>query len=236
MKYLLLFDIDGTILLMKKRISRLVFSQMLKLMFGKDVPVSAMPNFAGMTDLQILRKIAENTNIDFIDINNSLEDIWLSLADVFAPYCTPQYIDLMPGIIELIERISLMPEIQLGLLTGNFKKHAYLKLKSYNIDHFFPVGAFGCDHENRNILPPLAINRANEYAGQEIYNISNTLIIGDTPRDIECAKINNIPVLAVATGPFSKIDLSNYAPEIILDDLSDLDKSLDSIFRLLKLP
>lgn len=233
MKYLILFDIDGTLLLMKSKVSRKLFADMIIKVFGKEIPITAMPDFAGMTDLQILKEIAEKIGIKTEELHRSLEDIWNSLLEDFLPYCTSDYIDLLPGVKELIHRLSVNADVQLGLLTGNFKDHAYLKLKAHLLDVFFPIGAFGNDHWDRNTLPPIALERANNFAGNILFTNNNTIIIGDTPRDIECAKKNNIPSLAVATGSFSLEKLAGLNPEAVLNDFSNTSYVINSIFNIL---
>ncbi len=234
MKYLILFDIDGTILYLRKRISRVLFSGLIKKMLGREVPFEAMPDFAGMTDLQILKEIADNSGMDFKILSSSISDVWNSLASDFAPYCTKEYVALLPGIEELLKKLNVREDVLLGLLTGNFRQHAYLKLKTYGLDMFFGTGAFGSDHEDRNMLPPIAMQRANRLMEKKIFYENNTLIIGDTPRDIECAKTNNLPVLAVATGTFSYKKLEKCEPDVLMNDFSDVEKTIDTIFEMIK--
>ena len=110
-----------------------------------------------------------------------------------------------------------------------------MKLKAFNFDKYFPFGAFGCDHEDRNKLPPIAIDRANVYLGSDVFSTANALIIGDSPKDIECAKSNNLPVLAVATGNADMKMLDVYNPDVVLNDFSDYNVTKKVIFELLNI-
>ena len=232
-KYLILFDIDGTILNFKQYNSKEIFSKMLKNIFGKDVPMSMMPRFAGLTDLEILEGIATNIGLSHSELYEKINKVWDKILADFKEFCTPEYIDLLPGVKELIKVLDKDDKYQLGLQTGNFKDNAYAKLDSYDLGKYFPFGAFGSDSSKREHLPPLAIKRANEYYNQTLFNNTNTLVIGDSNRDIECAKANNLPALAVATGYESIGDLKAHNPDKILQNFSDLESALNIIENIL---
>lgn len=232
MKYLILFDIDGTILKFRQYHSKEIFAKMLKEIFGREVPISIMPDFSGMTDLQILKDIARAINLDNSELMDKLPEVWVTICKDFKKYCSPEFIVLLPNISELINYFNANPDFELGLLTGNFIENAYIKLKSFQLDTFFPFGAFGSDHEDRNKLPTIAIQRANEFLGYNAFDSTNTILIGDSPRDIECAKSNNLPILAVATGNFSADELKKYKPNAVLDDFSDLEITISTIKNL----
>jgi phosphoglycolate phosphatase-like HAD superfamily hydrolase len=232
MKYLFLFDIDGTLLSLQLGRSRVLFARMLKDIFGVDTPDISMPSFAGMTDLQILRELSEALGISFEETRARLPEIWQTMLRYFREYCTPEHINLMPGIKSLVPRLAGDNRVQLALLTGNFRENAYLKLSSWGLEEYFPFGAFGSDRDSRNELPPLAIERANDHAGGEIFGSHNTLIIGDSPRDIECARENKLPVAAVATGTFNREQLEAYSPDMLFDDFRDNEYVIEQFFKL----
>lgn len=235
MKYLILFDIDGTILTFRQYHSREIFAKMLKEIFGKDVPLSIMPNFSGMTDLQILKDIASKIHLDDDELMSKLPEVWCTICNDFKQYCTPEYMRLLPNVNEIIETLASNPNITLGLQTGNFIENAYIKLEAFDLAKYFPFGAFGSDHDDRNQLPLLAIERANKFIGSLSFSEINTLVIGDSYRDIESAKSNNLPVLAVATGNFSADELLNYEPDAVLENFNDIEKTVNTIYKLLKI-
>ncbi len=234
MEYLILFDIDGTLLQMRKGQSVKLFTILIEEIFGRDISELGIPSFAGKTDLQILREIAELSDIPFESLDMSIERIWDRSLELFREYCTAEHIDLMPGVRELIPELDNRENIQLGLLTGNFEGNAYLKLKVFGLDKYFPFGAFGSDNENRDLLPPIAISRANQFRGDELFSGRNTLIIGDSPLDVKCGKANDIPVICVATGLFSSEELAGTDPDVVFDDFRDTEKTIDKIFEILE--
>ena len=229
---LILFDIDGTILQFKHSLAKDLFTEFLTELFEFEVPASVIPSFAGMTDLQILRIIAHNLNMPHEVMMEKLPHIWDHIRSKFEANSTTETIKIMPGIIELLELFENNKEIQLGLITGNFIENAYIKLKPYNLSHLFPFGAFGDDDENRNNLPPIAIRRANEFLNNSLFDSSNTIIIGDTDRDIECARTHGIKSVAVATGGCSAEMLNSHNPDLFFENFADYNNSYKMILNL----
>jgi len=223
MATLFLFDIDGTILTFKHYRSREIFSDMIYKLFNKRVMFENLPNFAGMTDLQILREIATEINHPFDEIEKKIEEIWGNMLPEFKKHTNEEHIVLMPGIQKLLDYLNNCENVSLGLCTGNFRENAYLKLSVFDLGRYFPYGAFGNDHEDRNLLPPVAVNRANKYMENGSFDNTNTIIVGDSPRDIECAKVNNMQCIITCTGHFIRDDLSALDPDHLLDDFDDFE-------------
>lgn len=228
MAILFLFDIDGTLLRFKSGESRKIFSRMMKEVFGKEILHTDMPDFAGKTDLQILKDISAKHGIPFRRVEENLPQVWDKILTFFKDFCNHDYIYVLPGIRELLDLLEDDDETHSGLLTGNFRENAYLKLSTFNLDKYFPFGAFGSDHENRNLLPPIAIERANKYAGYEKFSLEKTVIIGDSPKDVECARANGLPVVCVGTGWCAVEELTSLQPDYFFDDLSDTEKAYKS--------
>ena len=233
MKYLILFDIDGTILRLKKWKSREIFANLFLDFFNCNVPKDALPSFSGMTDLLILFEIAEKVGIEKSEILKNIDKIWDKIYNDFIPLSNKQNIILLTGIKEFIVKLNEIDNFQLGILTGNFKKNAYLKLKTHSLEHFFPDGAFGDDDPNRNNLPKIAYKRIINHCNCSDSEFKNIIIIGDSPRDIECAKLSGSISIAVATGDNTFEDLSRYNPDLIFQDFSDFDYSINKIIAFL---
>jgi phosphoglycolate phosphatase-like HAD superfamily hydrolase len=109
---------------------------------------------------------------------------------------------VLPGVEELLDELASTPGVAVGLLTGNLAAGAAAKMRHFGLDRHFPFGAYGCDHADRNLLGPVALERATRHAGRA-FSPGETLVIGDTPKDIACARALGSPCVAVATGAFT---------------------------------
>lgn len=127
---------------------------------------------------------------------------------------------VLPGVESLLESLSGAPEVTLGLLTGNISKGAAVKTRRHGLDRHFPFGAYGCDHADRNRLGPVALERASAVTGQK-FSGEETLVIGDTPKDIACARAMGARCLAVATGRFTVEELEKHGPDLVVATLED---------------
>ncbi len=201
-------------------------------LFGIEINSGHLPDFSGMTDLSIIYSIADSIEFDRAEISSNIERIWKYLIEAFRPISDKTNLELLANVDVLLDTLSKSDNITLGLLTGNFKENAYLKLSVHGLEKHFQFGAYGDDNFDRNLLPPLAFERANKFAGADMFSSGNSIIIGDSPRDIECAQTNEMKILSVATGLFSRQVLSADSPDIILDDFTDMDATLDALERL----
>ena len=134
---------------------------------------------------------------------------------------------LCPGVLPLLEALKGDDRFVSALLTGNIEELAGAKLQAVGIGEYFPLrGAYGSDAEDRNALPAIAAQRLRNQIGRPILP-HRMVIIGDTPRDIECARRFGARVMAVATGIHSRSHLSGFQPDVLLDDLRDTGKVLE---------
>jgi len=109
----------------------------------------------------------------------------------------------------------------IGLLTGNIKQGAELKLTHYQLWHFFATGAYGDDHEDRNQIAAIARDRGAKLLGTKLHG-EEILVIGDTPRDVECGNAIGAKVVAVATGIFSVDQLRSCNPHWLVPNLREV--------------
>jgi phosphoglycolate phosphatase-like HAD superfamily hydrolase len=122
------------------------------------------------------------------------------------------------GAPELLEELAGRPHATLGLLTGNTAGGAASKVRHFGLARYFAFGAYGCDHDDRNRLGPIALQRAAEHAGRS-FSAAETWIIGDTPKDIACAKAIGARCLAVATGRFNITELAAHGANKVVESL-----------------
>lgn len=233
MKKLLLFDIDGTILNMKKGVSKNIFIDTFFDVYNQKITLDQMPVFSGNTDLQILQQMAQAIGFDGNLIAPKIDQFWELKLERFKQYCTPDYIDLIPGVSELITELKSSSEYEIALLTGNSKLNAKQKLSSYELDRYFDCGAFGCDSPIRSDLPPLAIDRVNHFVNQDLYSFNNSIIIGDTLADIKAAKDNGMNVMIVSKRDNFDFFESNDS-DSLLSDFTNIDYFYSEIERISK--
>jgi phosphoglycolate phosphatase-like HAD superfamily hydrolase len=118
-----------------------------------------------------------------------------------------------------------------SLLTGNLERLAETKLKLVGLWRYFKVrGAFGSDHEDRHRLPAIAAQRITDYFGHTL-EADRFIVVGDTPRDISCARSFGARVVAVASGQHSVEQLAEFSPDAIVGDLSNTDEILELLMK-----
>jgi phosphoglycolate phosphatase-like HAD superfamily hydrolase len=127
---------------------------------------------------------------------------------------------VLPGVRGLLERAGARADVAQGLLTGNIRRGAEVKLGHHGLWHHFPFGAYADDSELRDELGPHALRRARERTGVE-FPPERVWVVGDTPRDVACARAIGANCLAVATGGHSASELASHSPAAVLPDLSD---------------
>jgi phosphoglycolate phosphatase len=206
---LLLFDIDGTLLLHASRPHSAALLAALSAIYGIADPDSAGISAAGKTDTQIAREIALSHGIATAEFDARLPALVSLCAEIFERDCPADLeAHVAPGIAELLDALSVVETVRLSLLTGNYERIARTKLDRAGIGRHFPrgQGAFGSDAEQRELLGPIA--RARAGSRDAPYPRQHTTIIGDTPLDIACARADGLQVIAIATGPYEADALS----------------------------
>jgi phosphoglycolate phosphatase len=205
---LLLFDIDGTLLLGATDAHRDALQDALRAVHGIDGTRARVVAPAGRTDGDIARAILLGAGISPERIDERADDVKDECCRNYALLSTADLSHtVLPGVRELLEGLSGHDGATLALLTGNYEPVARLKLKHAGIGHYFPggQGAFGSDSEDRAALPAIARRRAGERGRP--HPRADTIVIGDTPRDIACARADGVRCVAVATGPYGVEEL-----------------------------
>jgi phosphoglycolate phosphatase-like HAD superfamily hydrolase len=217
---LLLFDIDGTLLLKASAEHRDALHDALREVHGLADPAAIHVPAAGRTDGEIARQILLRAGVSSERIDARAADVREATCRAYAERCPPDLsAKLAPGITELLEGLSGRGP-RLGLLTGNYEPVARLKLRRAGIGHHFAPGqgAFGSDDEDRAALPAIARARAATHGAA--HPRARTVVIGDTPNDIACARADGVACLAIATGPYPAGDLTG--ADAVAADASEL--------------
>jgi phosphoglycolate phosphatase-like HAD superfamily hydrolase len=229
MNRLVLFDIDGT-LLSAQRAPRRAFHRALMEVFGTAGPIDGH-TFDGKTDPQIARELLLLAGLHDDLISRGLPDLWATyLRELARELALPGQETLVyPGVRELLDALESMKGlVLLGLLTGNIQPGAALKLASAKIGTDFRVGAFGSDHERRDLLPALAVARALNLTGVH-FRERDVVIVGDTPSDVTCGQSLAVRTLAVTTGRHDEPSLRSAGADHVFADLSATDEVLRAI-------
>lgn len=215
---LILFDVDGTLLITGGATTRCIW-RAAEATFGRAL--DRCPLIAGQLDQQLFLSIARHCGI--ADGPAYLEPYKLRyIAELEAELQkTRHQVKVMPGIVELLEKLSQQsPDTVVGLLTGNFRESTMLKLRYAGLDRFnFPIGAFAEDGNERADLVGAALRQFSALG--EISEPGKAIIVGDTPRDITTARQTGCKVLAVATGAYSLAQLESERPDAAVANLTD---------------
>jgi phosphoglycolate phosphatase len=214
---LLLFDIDGTLLLKATAAHAQAVREAIRDVYGvADMPATKV-EAAGRTDYEIARTICLLSGVTAERFDRGREDFRIACVSGYARLCPDDLTEFVaPGVTDVLEALAARDGTRLGLLTGNLEPIAHLKLVRAHLAHFFEpwIGGFGSDHEDRTELPAIARRRAGGYAR------AKTVVIGDTPRDIACARADGVRCVAVATGPFTRAHLEK--ADVVVDSAHEL--------------
>lgn len=210
-KYIL-FDVDGTLVQMHKGFMPGLIARLLH-EIGREDAVIDGTSYAGRTDRDIFTQLLEDNDMD-VGQYDTFRQLYVRLLDEMLH---SGVIDRLAGSVEAIEH-CLSRGHHVGLLTGNFREAAFIKLNRTGLDSYFEYGAFGGDEANRNKLPAQAFSKAKSFIPD--LKPENMVIIGDTPRDIACARHFGCISVGVATGPYSREQLAEHSPDMVLDDMS----------------
>jgi phosphoglycolate phosphatase len=222
---LILFDIDGTLLLRAHVEHREALADAVREVWGVSDPGPDAVRAAGRTDGEIAREICLLGGVAAERIDAERDAFAAACAAAYARRCPPDLHDrLAPHAAPVVAALVAHDGVRLSLVTGNLEAVARLKLERAGLDAFFPAGqgAFGSDAEDRAELPAIARRRAA--ANGRPYPRAQTVVVGDTPNDIACARADGLRCVAVATGPYRAGALG--AADAVVASLAELPAAL----------
>ena len=228
---LVLFDIDGTILLTAGAGRRAIVAAI-----GEEVGETVAferVRFDGKTDPQIVSELLEAAGQRGPHPSHRVDTLCRRYVNLLAHELglPSARTTIMPGVRDLLDRLEAESDVVLGLLTGNLAEGAALKLRSAGLDPTrFRVGAYGSDAADRPELPPIAALRAQSHFGR-IPTGAEVVIIGDTPADVSCGQCIGARAVGVATGAYSVADLEACGAHAVFQDLSDTERVMEAILR-----
>jgi phosphoglycolate phosphatase len=211
-----LFDIDGTLLNSRDGVHYESFHNAVRAVFGVDSRIDGVP-VHGNTDVGILRAVLRREGISDADfevglprvLNHMCEEVRRNTADLRPELC--------PSIRELLELLSGRGKL-LGVASGNLEPIAWAKLEAARLRNFFAFGSFSDRHELRPDIFGWGIAQVRSRLHRE----ATVCIVGDTPADIEAARLMGAPVIAVATGIFDEVTLEACGPDLCVSCCTDL--------------
>ncbi len=218
---LVLFDIDGTLIDSGGAGTRSL-NRAFQELFSLEDAFHGI-RMAGKTDSEIIKEgllkhdLAIDGNLDAV-VSMYLKNLQKEIHN--------DRKHVKPGVHGLLEKLSFKSNVGLGLLTGNLEPGARIKLRPFNLNRYFLTGAFGSDDVDRNNLLPIAVKRFEELFKKRVA-INECIIVGDTPRDVECTHIYQAFCIGVATGSYSFEELVEAGADYVVRDLSDHPELLE---------
>jgi phosphoglycolate phosphatase len=219
MPKVLLFDIDGTLVLTGRAGVR-AMNRACEQVFGHSNALDGVA-VAGRTDSIILHDALRAIGHEMD------EDLFARLRDAYVTLLREEILlpgegtkAVLPGVAGLLDALRARPDVFLALLTGNFEEGARIKLEHFDLWRYFKCGAFGDDAADRNALVPFALDRARA-CGLDAIAPEDVFVVGDTPHDVACARAVGAVPVGVATGSFSVADLRGSGADIVFPDLGD---------------
>ena len=224
---LLLWDIDGTLVRIGD-LGRDPFQRAVVDSLGRELE----PEFhrrvrmSGKTDPQIARELLLEAEVHADEIDTRIPDVLRRLEEhlLAAEHLMQDHGHATAGGEAVLEALSSRDDVVQSVLTGNLAANAVVKLRAFGLDRFidFDIGAYGSDHHDREELVPIALTKASAKHGGS-FTAEETWVIGDTPRDLACAKAGGARCVLVATGGFAREELEGLGADAVLDDLTDTD-------------
>lgn len=219
MPKVLLFDIDGTLVLTGRAGVR-AMNRACEQVIGHSNALDGVA-VAGRTDWIILHDALRAIGHEMD------EDLFARLRDTYVTLLREEILlpgegvkAVLPGVAGLLDALRARPDVFLALLTGNFEEGARIKLEHFDLWRYFKCGAFGDDAADRNALVPFALDRARA-CGLDGIAPEDVFVVGDTPHDVACARAVGAVPVGVATGSFSVADLRGSGADIVFPDLGD---------------
>jgi phosphoglycolate phosphatase len=212
---LVLFDIDGT-LIRTSGAGVKAFAKVFKTEFGAVDGFEKL-KFSGRTDVSLVREFFRVHNV--AETRENFErffERYVFWLDQILAHCE---CEICPGVEEFVHGLRALPRPPLiGLLTGNIRLGAEIKLRHLHIWDWFETGAFADDHEDRGQIAAAARRRGASLLNEPLRD-DQVLVIGDTPLDIHCARFIRAKILAVATGGATLSELQEHKPDWAVNDL-----------------
>ncbi len=217
----MLWDIDGTLVNTAGH-GRAAFMQAFEAVLGQSPALDDVP-MAGRTDYAICLDLLERNSVEEPEalVNRMFEELHTALLErreLMAAQGRPQ-----PGVRQALTHLGARQDVLQSLLTGNIEPNAEIKLGVFGLHSLvdLEIGGYGCDHVTRSDLVGVARRKARAKHGVDV-SAADTVLVGDTPLDVDAAHAAGARVVAVTTGPYTAEELDKAGPDAVLQDVSDI--------------
>jgi phosphoglycolate phosphatase len=227
----IVWDIDGTLVRSRGgRVSVTAFLNALREAGQIEGELPYPKDAGGKTDEQIALEVLLAAQIgaeDAAEVLSRFGAVYFSMLEAQRDLLVGD-LRVLPGVGAVLERLQSLGLTQ-SLLTGNLEPIARLKLACAGLDSYvdFDLGAYGSDNRDRTCLVPVTRQRLKRRG----LDLTNIVVVGDTPRDIACARAGGAHAVAVATGNYTRADLEAHQPDTVLDDLQDTEAVVAALLR-----
>ncbi len=205
-----LFDIDGTLLNSRDGVHYEAFLTAMRELYGRSVGLEGVP-VQGSTDPIILLRALEMAGVCETDGRAMLDTAlarMCSEVEARAGELRPELCGAVPKLLAELKSTGKL----IGITSGNVEKIGWAKLKAAGIDEYFSFGSFSDRNETRTEIFRWGAEEARRRLGNE----ASVCFVGDTPSDVAAAKACGFPVIAVATGIFSVVELGKGEPDMCI--------------------
>ncbi len=212
-----LFDIDGTLIHTRGAVMA-AMRDGLGAAFGVAQPTESVV-IHGRTDRGITRDLFRFHGIE--DVPEHWDRLRQAYLKLLPDSLSKRPGVLLPGVVSLLEVLVARDDVLVGLLTGNTRESARIKLAHFGLDHFFEFGGYGDDHFERDDVAHEALAQARQRVNGEI-DLARVWVIGDTPTDVSCGRAIQTKTIAVLTGNHTRDELAAANPDhLAIGHLSD---------------
>lgn len=218
-RLLVLWDVDHT-LIETRGVGRAIYDRAFRVATG--VPLARLASISGRTELDIMEESlringVEPTRVSVVALASELIRGYEASRDELRVVGRA-----LPGAVETLAKLATEPSVYQSVLTGNLREVARIKLEVFGLDSYLDLasGAYGDEDRNRPKLVALARRRATERTGVA-FDLDATVLVGDTPKDVEAGLAAGVRVIGVPTGKTSAQQLRTAGAHHVVNDLSD---------------
>ena len=223
---LVLFDIDGTLVL-DDGAAREAFAEGLAAVYGYQDDLAPF-DFSGKTDPAIAHEVLSSGGFEKEEIDQGLPSLWFRYVESLRHRLNRSRQRVLPGVHELLARLSERKYLTLGLVTGNIEPGARVKLAPWDLNRYFSWGAYGSDSRDRTLLPPIAVERVRRETGR-CFPPRDVVIIGDSIWDVRCGVPHEATTIAVASGRTPAEALLGENPDHFFESMEETERWIEAI-------